>query len=143
MCNPSSLKFCSCANKMEKTQNYWQLHRPKPDGPLVIIGMLYYSVLKDLLVRNWGREILATLEKADAFDFDYSPEEGDVLTIYIRNPADLVFQDVADVNKGSGKKLAKKVVIQFSYTDNKWRLEPCEDESLSLNHRRLKKGVFC
>jgi hypothetical protein len=143
MCKPSSFKFCSCSDKLEKNQNYWQLHRMKPDGPLVIIGMLYYSVLKDMLVRDWSQEILTKLKMADAFDFDYRPEEGDLLTICIRNPVDLVFHVDSEWNNQNGRNSIKKVIIQFSFTDDEWQLEPCENESLSLNHRRIKKGVFC
>ena len=143
MCNPSSLKFCSCASKLKKDQNYWQLHRMKPEGPLVIIGMLYYSVLKDMLVRDWGQEILARLATSDAFDFNYTPEEGDLFTICIRNPADLVFQDDTNFNRNGELAAIKKVVMQFSFTDNEWILEACENESLSLNHNRIKRGVFC
>jgi hypothetical protein len=143
MCNADAFKFCTCSSRIDKFQNYWELHREKPEGPLVIIGMLPYNWKQNALQRDWGQEVLNMLRNPGAFDFDYAPQEGDRLTLYIRNPMDLVFREDANLLDEKDKSKIKKVLIQFTYFEDEWELENCEDESLSLNHDRLRKGVIC
>lgn len=95
MCNfENGFKLCTCSQKIvhhkksrkhkqeNKTQKYtWELCRAKTAEPSFLEIGFYYPPKKDIgqgLEENW---VLLNLNLENCFDFEYTPQEDDCLTI--------------------------------------------------------------
>ena len=83
MCSPNDgFKLCSCSNDIDENEPHWVLERlkiNKKDVRLMIIGMfpINYDVNIDY--------VLDQLNNHNPFDFDYTPRNKDILTLYFEN----------------------------------------------------------
>ena len=83
MCSPNDgFKLCSCSDDIDENKPHWVLERlkiNKKDVRLMIIGMfpINYDVNIDY--------VLDQLNNHNPFDFDYTPRNKDILTLYFEN----------------------------------------------------------
>ncbi len=85
MCNHSyGIRFCTCEEVNEDgTMSYWQLHRNIAGEQIITMGMpvfcYYVSTNKAPILRR----IHKALDSGSAFDFAYTPKEGDHFRVHI------------------------------------------------------------
>ena len=83
MCSPNDgFKLCTCSGDINENEPHWVLERLKinrKDVSLMIIGMfpIDYDVNIDY--------VLDQLNNHNPFDFDYTPRNKDILTLYFEN----------------------------------------------------------
>lgn len=83
MCSPNDVfKLCTCSGHIDENEPHWVLERlkiNKKDVRLMIIGMfpIDYDVNIDY--------VLDQLNNHNPFDFDYSPRNKDILSLYFEN----------------------------------------------------------
>jgi hypothetical protein len=72
------IKFCSCEN-LPLGDYYWQIHRRK-EG-FIVIGSVHLNNISENTYLINVDTLLKRLSDADAFDFEYLPEEDDKFSV--------------------------------------------------------------
>ncbi|WP_196889352.1 hypothetical protein [Aureivirga sp. CE67] len=99
MCKISEhLKFCTCNEKINLKENYWELKR-RAKG--FILGQLIHYPDDFDINKKTILKITDNLNSKNLFDFDYKPEEEDKLKL--------------SFNKGE-----KESIIHFLFKNGKW-----------------------
>ena len=112
MCNIiGEFKLCTCSKKIDKSKPYWVIERLLVDENIiypVCIGMHAGEYLKNI------DSILDKLNNGNPFDFEYNPENNDIL--------ELNFEEV---------------VFNLIYRNGMWE-DFCDDyEELDKNEKKL------
>ncbi|MEJ1221416.1 hypothetical protein [Sediminicola sp. 1XM1-17] len=128
MCKISEeIKLCSCATHMDSINNMWRLK--SYTKPQIVFGEYYPSLpqhSKQEILNH--RILLDKLNSKNLFDFEYEPQEGDLLEISIC------------VDEGHGK----FVFFTFYHEDGKWtdRAPFCMDEKDGIKDGGyIKNGI--
>jgi hypothetical protein len=131
MCNPiHGIRFCTCEEVNEDgTMSYWQLHRNIAGEQIITMGMPMYGYYVSTNRAPMLRRIRKALDSGTAFDFAYTPKEGDHLSIHIAEEADGVPFESPMTNFG------------YEYKDGKWRYK--EYDSFTWLWERVDVEMGC
>ena len=83
MCKPGiHIKLCTCAEDQINEERCWRLARKNPNPEHFMVGSIaldaeYMNGVEEYLCEK----ILADINNTKVFDFNYSPLEGDLLTL--------------------------------------------------------------
>lgn len=124
MCIPDkALKLCTCG-KVDRSKPWWELIRKNSeDQRIVTIGMIEAPS-----ERHWNtlNELVSQINIAE-FDFEYSPQEGDILNVELPKEIDI----------GN----AKRLNLKYSF-EGKWQPAYSEFSSRYNKYKLIRKGDF-
>ena len=82
MCNPAKhIKLCTCGDQVPE-DNYWELFRPS--GSLYVVGDFVEPEAPQIIVTELlEAKFAADLNQHDCFDFEFTPEDGDILQLTV------------------------------------------------------------
>lgn len=90
MCNPiHGIRLCTCEEVNEDgSVSYWQLYRNIGGEQIITMGMPMLGYYKPINRAPMLRRIRKALDLGTAFDFEYTPQDGDHLSIHIADTTD-------------------------------------------------------
>jgi len=97
-----SIKFCTCGTVKKTDQSYWKLETVNPLSPashMTGLWELTEETFADRLSEELESRILDALNSEGSFDFEYSPKEGDRMTVVISRKHRLSFEFQFERNK--------------------------------------------
>ena len=126
MCDVNGpFKLCSCGSKVDKQKPYWILHRYlQTKEEYQLLGQFYLPNPYDKISY---RSLQRRLNSVNVFDFEYDPQEGDYLELYItpnQDGEEIEFPD-----------------FRLEFKKGKWKLLE-EFESNEYNHSAKHVGVI-
>lgn len=84
MCKPGKyIKLCTCAADQIIEDRCWYLRKLDPDPQIFAIGLITYIEPEDpaSLQSYLEEKILSDINNTKVFDFEYSPQDGDLLDL--------------------------------------------------------------
>jgi len=84
MCKPGKyIKLCTCAADQIIEDRCWYLRKLDPDPQIFAIGLITYIEPEDpeSLQSFLEEKILSDINNTKVFDFEYSPQDGDLLDL--------------------------------------------------------------
>ena len=84
MCKPGKyIKLCTCAADQIIEDRCWYLRKLDPDPQIFAIGLITYIEPEDpeSLHSYLEEKILSDINNTKVFDFEYSPQDGDLLDL--------------------------------------------------------------
>ena len=84
MCKPGKyIKLCTCAADQIIEDRCWYLRKLDPDPQIFAIGLITYIEPEDpVSLQSYLEEkILSDINNTKVFDFEYSPQDGDLLDL--------------------------------------------------------------
>ena len=84
MCKPGKyIKLCTCAADQIIEDRCWYLRKLDPDPQIFAIGLITYIEPEDpeSLQSYLEEKILNDINNTKVFDFEYSPQDGDLLDL--------------------------------------------------------------
>ena len=126
MCDVNGpFKLCTCGSKVDKLKPYWILHRYlQSKEEYQLLGQFYLPNPYDKIS---SRSLKRRLNSVNVFDFEYDPQEGDYLELYItpyKEGEEIEFPD-----------------FKLEFNNGKWRLLE-EFESIEYKHSAKHVGVI-
>ena len=108
-----NLRFCTCEEVNEDgSMSYWQLHRNIAGEQIITMGTPAFWGSRSTNRAPWLRRIRRALDSFAPFDFDYTPQEGDHLSIHIVNEEGLEHFEYPFYEFG------------YVYTHGRWQSKP-------------------
>jgi len=131
MCNPiHGILLCTCEEVNEDgSVSYWQLHRNIAGEQIITEGIPMFGYYISNNRAPMLRRIRKALDSGVAFDFAYTPQEGDHLSIHIADEADVVPLESPMTNFG------------YVYKESKWRYK--EYDSFTWLWERVELEMGC
>ncbi|MDA8752079.1 hypothetical protein N9M58_01045 [Amylibacter sp.] len=84
MCKPGKyIRLCTCAADQIIEDRCWYLRKLDPDPQIFAIGLITYIEPEDpaSLQSYLEEKILSDINNTKVFDFEYSPQDGDLLDL--------------------------------------------------------------
>lgn len=126
MCDVNGpFKLCTCGSKVDKLKPYWILHRYlQSKEEYQLLGQFYLPNPYDKIS---FRSLQRRLNSVNVFDFEYDPQEGDYLELYVtpnQEGEEIEFPD-----------------FKLEFNHGMWRLLE-EFESNEYKHSAMHVGVI-
>ena len=123
MCDVNGpFKLCTCDSDLDRKKPHWILHRIIQSREVINVMGLFYQPEPYIIISL--RSLKRRLNSINVFDFDYIPQDGDFLELFVSpDPSD--DELMAD--------------FELEYSNGKWGYV-VEDERIELKHRETHEG---